>query len=220
MIFRAVLVALITGLVAGLFVTAIQSISVVPLITQAETYETASHDEHAEEAWTPRAGLERAALTGVANSLIGMGFAALLIAGFLVRRRPVGWRRGLLWGGAGFYVFAAAPALGLPPELPGVDAAALSARQMWWGGTVLASATGIWALAFGRNLAVKTVGALLLVGPHLAGAPRPEVLTSHVPALLAAEFAVASLAASVIFWVVLGTVAGSLFDRWVIGQGD
>jgi len=50
---------------------------------------------------------------------------------------------GLLWGAAGFLIFSGSPALGLPPELPGMTAAALDARQTWWIGTVIATAIGI-----------------------------------------------------------------------------
>ena len=45
-----------------------------------------------------------------------------------------------MWGLAGFAVFTIAPGLGLPPELPGVPAAPLLSRQIWWVTAVLATA--------------------------------------------------------------------------------
>ena len=41
-------------------------------------------------------------------------------------------RTGLAFGVAGFIAVALAPALGLPPEIPGSGAAELGARQTWW----------------------------------------------------------------------------------------
>ncbi|MEI2612914.1 MAG: CbtA family protein [Candidatus Promineifilaceae bacterium] len=40
--------------------------------------------------------------------------------------------------------FQLAPAFGLPPELPGMAAADLGARQVWWCGTALATGVGIF----------------------------------------------------------------------------
>ena len=58
------------------------------------------------------------------------------------------WRDGLLWGLAGFVVFTAAPGLGLPPELPGMPVAPLTARQTLWIATAAATAGGLCLLAF------------------------------------------------------------------------
>ncbi len=71
---RIFLVAIIGGAIAGLFNTGIQQIAVMPMILEAETYETdgaAGHDhgdgaateahshDHGEGAWSPSDGLER-----------------------------------------------------------------------------------------------------------------------------------------------------------------
>jgi predicted cobalt transporter CbtA len=51
-------------------------------------------------------------------------------------------RRGLLWGLGGFAALHLAPAVGLPPELPGMASADLAARQP--GGPLRgATATGL-----------------------------------------------------------------------------
>lgn len=223
MIARGLWVALCAGLVAGLLVTFAQSLSVSRLILAAETYEAASADhEHGEAPpvtpanapWMPADGLERVAYSGLANILAGVGFGLLIVAGFIVRGRGVGWRGGLIWGMAGFGVFAVAPALGLPPELPGVEAADLLARQAWWLGTVVATAAGLAMVVLGPGKGLKGAGLILLVLPHLIGAPHPGEMSLGVPAALAAEFAVASLATGAFFWAALGGVAGHLFDRW------
>ncbi len=148
MIARALLVAILAGLTAGLFVTAVQMVRVTPLILEAEIYESgAAHDQAtgaggaadaaaaaatADEPWAPDDGFERTVYTLLANILTGVGFGLLLAAVFTLRGRPVGWREGVLWGLGGFAVFALAPAVGLPPELPGTAAADLIERQIWW----------------------------------------------------------------------------------------
>jgi cobalt transporter subunit CbtA len=223
---RIAISALIAGILGGLFVTALQGIAVTPLILEAETYEGAAdaghdHDaataeaghDHDAEAWAPADGLERTAWTGAANVVTGVGFALLLGAGFALSGRRVDWRRGLLWGAAGFAAFALAPAFGLPPEVPGMHAAPLADRQLWWLATVAASAGGLALLAFAPRVAWKGVGVLLLIVPHLVGAPQPDEHGGLAPAELSHAFVFASLATSAAFWLALGAIAGLVFDR-------
>ena len=56
-------------------------------------------------------------------------------------------------------------------------------------------------------------GVLLIVLPHVFEAPRSGGFDSAVPAALAAEFAVASLAANLVFWAVLGALAAAALGR-------
>jgi cobalt transporter subunit CbtA len=133
---RLVWVALCAGLIAGVFATAAHQIGTVPLILRAETYEHAAAHSHAAAsdhaaAWEPQNGIERTAYTLLADLLTGIGFALLLAAGLALRQGAVTWRDGLFWGLAGFAAFALAPGLGLPPELPGSEAAPLLERQLW-----------------------------------------------------------------------------------------
>jgi len=100
----------------------------------------------------------------------------------------------------------------LPPELPGMAAADLVDRQVWWVATALASAAGLACLAFARPVWAKALGLVVLVIPHVVGAPRPADVGA-VPAELAAEFVVASLLAAAMFWLVLGGVSGWLHRR-------
>jgi cobalt transporter subunit CbtA len=210
---RIALAALAAGILGGLFVTAVQGIAVTPLILEAETYENANQGTGDHEAWAPADGIGRTVWTGAANMVTGVGFALLLGAGFALSGRRIDWRRGLLWGAAGFAAFAALPALGLPPEVPGTEAAPLIQRQIWWLATAAASAGGIALIAFAPRLAWKGVGVLLLVVPHLVGAPRPDEHGSLAPAELGHAFVLASLATSAAFWLVIGAVAGLAFDR-------
>jgi cobalt transporter subunit CbtA len=224
---RKILVsALVAGTVAGLAVSAFQMAEVVPLILEAETYEGAGagHEHGAplqgttgaempeSGAWVPADGLERALLTLLANVLTGIGFALLLGACLTLYRGPLDWRRGVLWGMAGFVAFALAPALGLPPELPGSAAADLVARQAWWLATAAVTAGGLALILLVRTWPATAAGAILIILPHAVGAPHADG-RGAVPPELAAQFAVASLAAAGLFWAILGGLSGHLFRR-------
>lgn len=222
MLRRILLVAVIAGAVAGLLATAVQSVRLWPLIAAAERFEqTGEVHQHSDAAhdqeWLPGDGVERIAFTALFNVLAGFGFA-LLLNGALALRQAVlrgsspDTATGALWGLAGFACFALAPALGLPPELPGMQAPELMDRQVWWVAAALASVTGLSLLVFARAAVWKALGVVVLAAPHVIGAPHTHE-TGGVPAELAAQFVVASLAAAAVFWVVLGAVSGWLHRR-------
>src|SRR6266851_3863562 len=154
-VFRSIVFsAALAGLIVGAVISVAQFLGTVPLIQKSEVYERkaaaeappAAH-EHAGAAhhhdnpgsndseWEPEDGFQRNAFTVAANILTA------------IRGRPVMWREGLLWGLGGFVAFTAAPGLGLPPELPGMPVAELTARQIWWIATAAATATGLCLLA-------------------------------------------------------------------------
>jgi len=229
---KIIYTALAAGMVAGVFLWAVNMISTTPLILAAEVYETqdhhhgqaaAPHDhpekataekEGAAEEWAPADGLERTAYTLLADLVTAIGFAFLLVAAIHLRDRAIDWRQGVMWGLGGFAAFFAAPSIGLPPELPGMQAAELSARQTWWLLTVIATAAGLWCLAFTNHNALKALGLVLIVVPHLIGAPHPLAGTSNVPAELAAEFAVTSMVVNGLFWMALGGLTGYFYNRF------
>jgi len=228
MLRRILFTALIAGTVAGLFAAGIQHLKLIPLIAAAEVYETAGeHADHqhgtapeqqsATPEWEPAPGIERAGYTVLADVLAGIGFALVLIGAVALARLggyAIDARRGLAWGAAGFVVFALAPAIGLPPELPGMAAAGLAARQQWWLLTAAATAGGLGLLIFARPVALRVAGAALIALPHLIGAPAAPHASTGVPAELTAEFATASLAVAAAFWLLLGSVSGWLYRRF------
>jgi cobalt transporter subunit CbtA len=218
---RIFLTALIAGAVAGLVAAGIQRIRIIPLVEQAEVYEAA--DVHGgrggagvAEAWEPGAGLERTAYTVLVDILAGLGFAFLLtgaIALASLRGYVVDGRRGILWGAAGFTVFVLAPALGLPPLPPGMEAAELVQRQVWWIAAAAATALGLGLMVFPKRLVYRVIGVGLLIVPYAIGAPEPPEIGGNVPPRLVAEFVVASLATAGVFWLLLGAITGWLYQR-------
>ncbi|MCZ4279876.1 CbtA family protein [Kiloniella laminariae] len=166
-----------------------------------------------EEAWGPADGWERTLFTTLANVLTGVGFAAILVACFVFSNTELSGRRGVIWGLAGFAAFTLAPALGLPPEVPGSMAAELEGRQLWWIGAVVATAAGLWLMVFNDKRLLHVAGLLLLLIPHLIGAPQPAELGGNAPPELAGHFAAASIVVSALFWVILGWTSGTLWQR-------
>lgn len=230
-VFRTiVLVAGLVGLAAGLVLTGLQAFTTVPMIHQAESYETATgavghshgdspatHDHGAadaeHEAWAPQEGFERIFYTAIANVLTGIGFALLIGAASELRGGIRSWRQGVFWGLAGFAAFTLAPGLGLPPELPAMPAGELADRQFWWVMTVLLTAGGLALFAFGRTVPLGVLGVVLIVAPHAIGAPKPESFDSPIPHELAQDFMIAVVATSFVFWVVIGGMTGILRSR-------
>lgn len=226
---RIFFAAVLAGLAAGLAMSAVQQWRVTPLILAAEVYETAeapaehTHDaatpahthEHDEDAWSPQDGPERIFYTVLADLLASVGFAMLLAAVSVLANMEITARNGVIWGLAGFLCLQLAPAFGLPPELPGMPAADLVARQTWWIATALATGAGILAMAKLRNWTAIIIAAVLILAPHVVGAPQLEgEHASAVPAHLATEFAANSLFAGAVFWLIAGPFLGWLNERF------
>lgn len=203
---RITLTAVSAGMIAGVFLWAAHLGMTTPLIQAAEVFESA----------TPAAaeGVERAAFTLLADLVYAAGFAFLLTAAVSLKGGGVDWRVGILWGLSGYAVFFLAPSLGLPPELPGMKAAALESRQIWWLATVIATAIGLGLAAFPPSAVAKALGLGLIVAPHLIGAPAHEIGPSDVPAALAAQFAITTAVVSGLFWIVLGGCTGYFYNRF------
>jgi cobalt transporter subunit CbtA len=137
----------------------------------------------------------------------------LLAAGLALRGGTVTWRTGLFWGLAGFATFTLAPGLGLPPELPGTEAAPLLQRQLWWVTTAAATGGGLALLAFTRRAPWAVLAAILIMLPHLYGAPQLAEPSSAAPEALARQFVVGVTVVSFLFWVVLGASTGYFYSR-------
>jgi cobalt transporter subunit CbtA len=172
------------------------------------------HD-HGAGVWSPSSDAERLRYTIIANVGAGVGFALLLAAVSLMLNVPVTPANGFLWGLAGFCVFMLAPSIGLPPELPGMPAADLHDRQLWWWATVAATAIGIVLLVLAKPVLAKLVGLAVILAPHLYGAPRIADTDSDVPAALATAFAANALATGVVFWLTLGVALGVIGARMI-----
>ena len=234
MLTRILSVGLLAGLVAGLLIAALQQVTTTPLILVAETYEkpavaapaaaapaAAPHSHHGGEAhvhgdgWKPADGMPRFFFTAITTVVTAVGAAFVLIAAMIFAGVPIDERRALGWAIAGFIACGLAPAAGLAPELPGSAAADLVGRQLWWVGTALATAVGLWAFLGADHPPVVRIGAVvLLLAPHFIGAPHPHELESKVPAELAAQFTALSLVVQAMLWALVGIGIGLLWPKF------
>lgn len=242
MLTRILAGGLLGGFVAGLLAAVLNLLLVQPVLLAAERYEmgelvhqTASAQAYdhgtAQVAGGTVAGLVappmpplaptfdpgRDGLTGLAFGLTYAGFGLILAAAMAAAeargRGPASLRAGLVWGAAGWAAVQLAPALGLPPELPGMGAAGLAASQAWWWASAVATALGIAMLAFGRGWPAVAAGLALVSALHVLGAPEPAAFTGPAPPELAALFAARALGVGLVAWLALGWAVVAL------GQG-
>ncbi|MEI9423216.1 CbtA family protein [Mesorhizobium sp. Cs1299R1N1] len=167
-----------------------------------------------DEGWAPADGVERFAFSVVANIVTGIGFALVLVAVSEFAGGVGNWRQGVFWGLAGSAVFTLAPGLGLQPELPAMPAADLLARQIWWTATAAATAIGLGLIVFRRSLPLTILAVLLIVAPHVVGAPQPDSFETPIPEGLHHQFVVAVTVTNLVFWLVLGAVVGVVRRRF------
>jgi cobalt transporter subunit CbtA len=220
MIGRLVLAALIAGMAAGFIYGGVQHARTTPLILAAEVYETApAHDhaaaaEHEEEVWAPADGWQRTLSTTISSMITGAGFALLLAGVSLLTGLPITPKNGLIWGVCGFLAATVAPGAGLAPELPGMPAADLVSRQVWWVATIAATGAAIFLIATRRELIWLAVAVVLIALPHIIGAPQPLTHETAVPAGLAASFAANTIAASAVLWSLIGLFLGLALQKF------
>ncbi len=225
---------LFAGLAAGLIVVLLQFFLTEPLILEAEAYESgakvhfagvpaaaepateAGHQMHMNEDPEDVSLFHRFSLAFAADFIVFVAWGLIMVSGFLLAERfghRITLKNGLLWGVAGYVAVHVAPGIGLAPELPGIPAADLHARQIWWVGTVMATAAALALMAFGRNPLAFVAGLVLLVVPHVIGAPELEELRGLAPPSLAGEYAARSNAVGMAGWVMLGLAAAFFWNR-------
>jgi cobalt transporter subunit CbtA len=240
MIQRLLKAGFLAGLAVGLAIAVLQHFTTSQLILQGEMYEKAAqHQHHAavkaptlpivrvhddassavaevedeEDGWQPANGWQRITATSVATIATAIGYALILIAAMLAAGIPVVPRTAFLWGIAAFAATSLAPAMDMSPELPGSAAAPLVARQIWWIATALCTASGLFLLARLDYTTAKILGVVLIVLPHLVGAPKAPNFKSTAPAELAAQFASTSLVLSAVLWALLGLAVGYAWQQ-------
>lgn len=220
MIQRLVVSALIAGFGAGLIAALLQLAFVQPVLLHAELFESGQLVHFGTQASAasvdvPRFDPRRDILSVVFTALIYTGYALIMLAAMSFaeeRGQPITPRAGLIWGIAGFIAVQLAPAFGLAPELPGMNAADVTARQIWWFATVSVTAVALWLIAFGKNWAMWGTAIILIAAPHIIGAPMPDTFTGPAPSELASTFAARALGTGLAAWVTLGLLLGWVWN--------
>lgn len=228
--------AVFAGVAAGLIAALLQYLLLQPDIVLAERYETgelthfagvvdaaghdhSTHDHSTEAPAEDGAGpseLQRQGLSVLFSLLTWCGFGLILAGAMRVaaeRGARIEAAQAALWGIGGFAAFQLMPAIGLPPELPGMSAGDLAGRQVWWLATVGATAAGLGLMAYGGARLARLAGLVLLVLPHVWGAPEAESFQGNLPPELAAGFAARSLALGLVTWAALGLAIRAFWHR-------
>lgn len=216
MIQRFIISALFAGALAGLIAGLLQLFFVQPVLLHAELYEGGDlvhfgADPVSAHPVLPGFDPVRDGLSLVFTMLTYTGYALMLIAAMSLaeeRGAHVDGRSGILWGIAGFVAFHFAPGFTLAPEVPGVAAADVTARQIWWFATAGSAAVAMWLIGFGKGWTAWGVAAILLLAPHVIGAPEPDTFTGPVPTEIGALFAARAFGVGLAAWVLLGCFAG------------
>ena len=216
--------AVFAGVAAGLIAALLQFVFVIPALLEGELFETGArihfgaNGSPESDRGSPGLGTEwaRHAMTVGFNVVTYVGFGFLLLAAMAFAElrglTTITPKQGIIWGLAGFIAIQLAPAIGLPPELPGTPAAEIGPRQMWWLGTLVVSALGLWVIAFGRGI-IALSGVILLLGPHVIGAPHLDAYWGVSPPELASEFVTLSLGAAAAGWTSLGFLCAWFWTR-------
>jgi len=217
-----VLSAFTIAIVAGLFLSAYQSSAITPIILESEVYEVLDPiTEDTPEAWSPEDGTVRAGFSFIANFLVCFTYALLLMSA-MATRKSLTVSQGVFWGACAYLSIFVAPTIGLAPEIPGMEAAHLEGRQAWWLLTVIFTALGLWSLAF-KPLAFKVFASLLILTPHLIGAPQPEhhgFVNQNPEAITALtelwrQFIIQTSIANGLLWLIIGTLSALLTLKFI-----
>ncbi len=213
--------ALFAGFCTGLLAALLQLVFVQPVLLHAELYEGGDlvhFGATAVSAHQDLGGIDlmRDGLSILFSALVYTGYAFVLVAMMSMaseRGIAINARTGLMWGIAGFVAMHFAPAFSLPPEVPGVAAADVAERQVWWWATAAATALALGLFAFGKGPAMWVIAAALMAAPHLIGAPHPDAFAGPVPPEIAALFASRALGVGFAAWAALGVFAGYFWHK-------
>lgn len=220
--------ALFAGAAAGLIAALLQLWFVQPVLLHAELYESGELVHFGAGSLIPAVqdvsgvDLVRDGLSIVFTMLVYSGYAMVLLALMSVaeeRGARIDARTGLIWGLAGFVAVHFAPGFSLAPEVPGVAAADVFVRQIWWFTTVGMAVVAMGLIGFGKGWMAWAGAAALLIAPHVYGAPQPDVFTGPVPTEIGALFAARALGVGMAAWILLGALSGYFWSR-KIGVSD
>ncbi len=234
MLGKIILSTLFAGLLAGLILAGIQYVRLTPLIQAAEVYETPETEAIAEAnkpcvetmpgmkmcsddgrpSWKPEEGWQRTISTTTASLLAGAGFAIMMVGVSMLLNIPITMQNSFVWGVCGFIAVALAPSVGLPPELPGMAAADLYTRQIWWVATIAATSAALYMWLFAKNYWWQFAAAIIAIAPQLFAPINTAKSESNLPASLAAEFASSSLAANLIMWLAISFFVAVALEKY------
>jgi len=216
--------AVLAGVVTGVLAAILQLALVVPLIMEAELFESGQRVHFAADGSPQSDRGAPSIFEEPLRHIYTIGFSAVtftayaffLVAGFALATRAghlITARNGIIWGLCGALAVVIAPAVGMPPELPGAIGAEVGPRQIWYLACVMCTAIGVTAIAFGNSAIAALVGAALILAPHVIGAPHLDTYFGVAPAELASEFVARVLGVAAVSWALLGMLAAIIWTQ-------
>ena len=214
--------AVFCGTVVGALATVMQMLLITPLLLEAELFET-GQSIHFITDGSPESPVKhvdiwqdpyRHLMTLCFNLVTFTGFGFLLLAAiafFDKRGFTINKAEGIVAGVCGFFIFQLAPAVGLPPELPGTISVTVGLKQTWWIATIFCTTIGILLLFLSKHKILTGFGIIFIIIPHLIGHPKLETYFGVAPPELAAEFASRALAVSLVSWIILGIISSQFW---------
>ncbi len=224
MLKKIVTSAVFAGVGAGVLAALLQLALVVPLIMEAELFESGAR-VHFPEGGSPQSDRGapsvweeplRHIYTVGFSAVTFTAYAFLMIAGFLLAERfghEVTTRRGLFWGLCGGLAVVIAPAISMPPELPGAIGAEVGPRQAWYLSCVVLTLIGLSQIGLGTRARYMMTTPVFLLVPHLIGAPHLDTYFGVAPPELASEFVARVMGVALISWTLLGLFAAYFWTR-------
>ena len=219
---RILVSGLFAGALGGFIAGVLQWLFVQPVLLHSELYEMGILKHFGALTNSAQPDLNRLQpirdiLSILFSMVIYIGYAILLISAMTIHKLKsktiISFHQGIIWGISGYIIVHFAPAISLPPEVPGVAAADLQSRQIWWFITIFFSAAGIWLIAFNSKKLPLLIGCILVLAPHIFGAPEPSSFTGPAPTEIGALFASRALGIGLISWAVLGGLSAIFLHK-------
>ena len=225
MFFRILVSGLFAGSLGGLMAGLLQWYFVQPVLLHSELYETGILKHFGEFTNSAQQSLNtlqpiRDGLSLLFSMIIYIGYAFLLISAMTLRLQTsddrITFHQGIVWGIIGYIAVHLAPDISLPPEVPGVAAAEVQSRQIWWFTTVFLTVIGIWLIAFKPKIKYFFIGSALIIAPHIFGAPEPNMFTGPAPTEIGALFASRALGIGLVSWAILGGLSAFFLHKEIV----
>ncbi len=216
--------AVFAGVAAGVLAALFQLWLVVPLIMEAELFESGQRVHFATDGSTQSDRSAPSVWAEPLRHVYTIGFSAVtftayaffMVAGFALAARAghvITLHRGLAWGLCGAIAVVIAPAVSMPPELPGAIGAEVGPRQMWYLTCVILTMLGLVQIAFDKRPRALITAPIFLLVPHIIGAPQLDTYFGVAPAELASEFVARVMGVALISWALLGLFTAYFWTR-------
>ncbi|BCE00792.1 CbtA family protein [Marinicellulosiphila megalodicopiae] len=247
---NTLIAALLCALVSSVVLSSVQTLWVTELIFEAEVFENqpseidhhdladdhhsvssdhhagqttqSSHHDHGESNVVSSRFLN----TVLVNFILSFGLSVVFINALILKKgiKPI---QIALFGVIGFCAIYFVPTLGLPAEIPGMQAVDIQKRQIWWLSAVIATLIGGYILMF-SHWKFKILGAVVLCVPFIIGAPHLEIeqFASHSienQAMLESiltQFEIRSFVINAVYWAVITASLIFLYPKFIKQLND